>query len=577
VIKILLLGHRGVGKSSFLKRNSSNFPPGTVCVSLDQFIEQEHGCSIQGIFKEQGEAKFRSLEQAYLHELVSKYSAQSLVVDVGAGYTGSIPQDFLVIWLQRKIDLSQAQFLDRPLLDGQLQMSKSRFLLRQNTYNQRAHLQLELLEGNYPNKGEQALVQALTSRPLSLAGHWVQTILNNEMAQVALDGGYWPVQSVLEWRDDLVGPAFIERAVKMQSPQIFSLRHKKERPFWLDRVSDDHLWDWPLEWGGNSEAPILSLHQRSDRLVETLQSLPELESLIKLAVPIKNFVELKLGHEWQQEAPERRCFLPISSDGRWSWYRLRMAHKNPLSFFRTGQGSAPDQPSLLQVLNFEPTWSSFACVLGSPVSHSQTPLFHQDFFALQKINTLAVDVTESEWDGAVPFLQELGLSHAAVTSPLKKKAGEWIGTNRSINTLDFTGTVVSGTSTDEDGLRALLKEHLTDSIAVWGGGGVLDACRELIPEATYYSSRTGLRKSGPDLPAAGPQVVVWAVGPGPFNQQGVWPPKEWHPQRLIDLNYLPNSPGISWAHLQGVDYRSGLIMFQAQAQKQQAFWQKSFE
>ena len=89
---------------------------------------------------------------------------------------------------------------------------------------------------------------------------------------------------------------------------------------------------------------------------------------------------------------------------------------------------------------------------------------------------------------------------------------------------------------------------------------------ELLPKATFVSARQGLR----DVPK-GPQQVVWAVGRHRMDQLP-WPSDRLQVASVFDLNYAEDSPGIELAMTFSASYRSGSIMFFAQAEKQQEFW-----
>ncbi len=555
-----LIGHRGVGKSQLLNQLAGEFPERR-CLSLDAEIEKREKRSIKTIFETEGESGFRTIEEKTLQTCLKEYQGQSLVIDIGAGFRGVIPRSLKCLWVRRKGLTPHSMFLDRPPLDGQLKMKASRFAERTKRYQKRADLQLELREGpNNFQQGEriffQALLEGQSTSALSSYFFTLNESTTSEERKVLRRLGV----AGFEWRDDLMkaGPQTDDRI-------LYSLRKNKDN---LKKV--DGPWDWPLEWGPNSKASIVSCHTLKGDLQETIQSLPSTDQIIKLAVPVKDFSELITGHRWMQEAPDKRVFLPHSKKGRWSWYRQWTANSTALQFARLAQGSAADQPSVLEVLNQKSEALHFAAVLGSPVSHSWTPTYHQTFFQKQKVSVFAIDVTEAEWDQALPVLEELGLRWAAVTSPLKQKAGATIGIDSPINTLCLTPSGWVGTNTDADGFASLIKNLKGQKVAVWGGGGTLNSVLQSIPEATFYSSRTGEIKEG--LGVKAPQVLVWAVGAAHFSRQGVFPPSQWPLKKVIDLNYSNDSPGIECAFKFGCQYQSGAVMFVAQAQKQQEFW-----
>ncbi len=67
-MKRIFIGHRGVGKSSLLKRHKEYFPE-VRHFDLDFEIENRTGKKIQNIFTEHGEDYFRKIEQETFFEL----------------------------------------------------------------------------------------------------------------------------------------------------------------------------------------------------------------------------------------------------------------------------------------------------------------------------------------------------------------------------------------------------------------------------------------------------------------------------------------------------------------------------
>jgi shikimate 5-dehydrogenase len=225
---------------------------------------------------------------------------------------------------------------------------------------------------------------------------------------------------------------------------------------------------------------------------------------------------------------------------------------------------------VLQVLNSPTGARFFAAVLGSPVRHSWTPTHQQRYFSEKGAPVFAIDVQPEEWSEAIRFLQELGLRWAAVTAPLKECAAQWLHKETPINTLCYTTEGWKGVNTDDHGLQQALQGIECKNVAVWGGGGTLNSIRQVCPQALFYSSRSGQPRDSDQ--AFSPTTLIWAVGASPFRERGVFPPSDWPLQRVIDLNYNSDSPGIECAWKFGCQYLSGAVMFAAQAEKQQEFW-----
>ncbi len=571
----MVIGHRGTGKTYFLKQLTPFLKKqGVVVCHLDREVEKQTKKSIRELFKEKGESFFRDCETHCFSTLIEKHKDRNLVVDVGAGFSGEKPENFKALWLQRTIDLSKALFPDRPKLNNSLEISEQRFQQRQKHYQSMADYELEIPEDNFGNKT--SLENFFKKSILQMESHsfnglWFLTKLHDNHNTTVFSNEKMGNPPRWELRNDLLSFQAIQKLIKKHPESLISFRKKEDSKKLEHLLDNDSLWDWPLEWGLNGEAKILSLHKRQDSLDKTLNQLPCEDRIIKLAVPIKDFNELKSGYKWFLENPEKRIFLPTSPSSRWKWFRLLTACKMPFGFFREAGGLNLDQPTLMDLLNHHSHWSCFAAIIGSPVTHSLTPGFHRDFFMKKQMNCLAIDVSKEEWEQAFPFLDEMGLRAAAVTSPLKKKAAEWMGQKSSIvNTLFKPDENWLTTNTDEKGFKKLISGYENKKVAVWGGGDLLDLIKKHCPQVAFYSSRTGQPKRENQTMA--PDILIWAVGPENFRKKGVYPPKNWKPEKVIDLNYNMDSPGLVCAHRYGCQYQSGLTMFTEQAKAQQKFW-----
>ena len=208
-----------------------------------------------------------------------------------------------------------------------------------------------------------------------------------------------------------------------------------------------------------------------------------------------------------------------------------------------------------------------------------------------------------EFDHGFSILNQWGLRAAAVTSPLKLKAYQFLLTQvtdeeqkkqnqknfqffsdrvtqfKSINTLvKLSNHLWDGENTDYDGMQALLtlakeQDHKWNEIdvAVWGGGGTLPILKSLLPTSQFYSAQSGKIREGTSLVPRAPRWVVWASGK--FKDQGLsLPPSDWRPYGIIDLNYKEDSGGREFALNTGSIYLSGEAMFNKQAELQRLFW-----
>ncbi|MGZ3723934.1 MAG: shikimate kinase, partial [Bdellovibrionales bacterium] len=504
----LLIGHRGTGKTSFLRALKAAKPELTV-FDLDEEIEKSSGVGLAEIFK-RGEAHFRECERDCLTSLLKNENA---VVAVGAGFEGPIPQNAHVVWLRRSTDSAGRSFLNRPRLDPKispLEEYRERFFERERRFEDWAHEQIFLPEGG---AGLEGILTDKISVPFDV------TLMPEDFRNIER---FLSRRQVRRWelRDDLLTAEQIEVAFKIIPAKniLFSRRQPQ------GEVPHGVALDWPLELG---EPPpgtaIVSLHERQEDFTSTLQRLTGYEGQLKLAVEVKDFTELKAGHEWYLQSPEQRSFLPRSQDGRWSWYRSLFGPRMSLHYIREGLGSSLDQPTLWQTLAQPAFKGHFAAVLGHPVEHSRSPQEHLGFFKTRAMPFVAVNIPEEEYTFALELLQLMGLQNAAVTAPLKKIA--WAQAHilskearktQSVNSLYFEKGKILAHNTDVLALEQIRHElDPVQAVWLWGGGGVKASVRAVWPELTEKPARQGTEKTD------SPDLLIWATG---RQNKFVWPP-----------------------------------------------------
>ncbi len=559
----LLIGHRGVGKTSLLRRIGAARPSHRHFFDLDQELEVGTGTRIDRLLKG-GEPAFRRLEVETLGDLVRESklrwetNAEASLIAVGAGIE-AIPDGVQVVWVRRSTDPLGRVFENRPRLDPALSPYDEymqRFPIRESRFQNWAQEQLWLpegyetgLEGFFEPKPGWNLPYDLTLLPENFRD-W-PAFLNRRKK--------WAIRR-FELRDDLLTPEQIA-LVKQEIPLEQLLLSVRREASEIDGVK----LDWALELGAPSErAAIVSLHERGENLAAAFSRLDQAayeNQIQKLSVEIHSFEELMKGHQWWLEKPALRAFLPRSMDGRWRWYRSLFGPTMPIHFFREGEGSASDQPFLWQVLHQPKLEHQFAAVLGDPVEHSRSPIEHLQFFKDFGIPFVAIRVTESEWETALPILRSLGLGFAAVTAPLKKKAGG--------NTLVWREKQFEAANTDVLALREIASDFEGyNEVWCWGRGGVTPSVAEAWPAARLISAREGVEIGGK------PDLFIWATGrTRPF----VWPPKSVKTKQVLDLNYTEDSPGLEWAVTHKFPYQSGLRMFKLQAEFQRQIWRSVME
>lgn len=579
-----LIGHRGVGKTSLLRRIAQYLPDAT-CLDLDQEIETLSGESIASLFARRGEVAFRELERKSLELLIARLAPGARAfIALGAGFEGELPPLSERWWIRRKGDALGRIFLDRPRLDSDLsalEEFKSRFEVRESRYASTATRELFLREGTYVvDAAEFALFRdelrelggALTLQP--------QDLKNLSGLRAKKNWGL----DFFELRDDLLNSADLIALAQELPPEkiLYSFRRYTAPSLPIPLAA---TIDWDLRLGAVpaellKNPLVLSVHGDDfDGALASIESASRdyPHALLKLAPQVAKFEQLQRGDRWRREDPGRRSFLPNSNEGRWSWYRLNLKGRTPLNFWREGTGSSPDQPTLLEWLTSPHADQGFAAVLGSPVILSHSPVEQGPIFASRGVPFYAIDVGLDEWDEAFPFLEFLGLRWAAVTAPLKERAFASVDDRESaaqdlgsLNTLErFAPGHWRGTNTDVNGLSDALKRLPIDSqgaTAVWGGGGVLSTLRKVLPHAHLYSVRSGKARDGSEE-FVKPQLLVWAGPPS-----APWPPVEWKPRWVLDLNYREDSRARDYAIACDAQYFSGQDMFRAQAEGQRDFW-----
>ena len=565
---ILLTGHRGAGKTTFLRltqfaelemfKDYSFF-------DLDEEIQAKAKKSISEIFSDLGEKGFRELEQ----QTLSGLAQENVMISVGAGCNLEAWKDKArVVWIRRVTDANGRIFLYRPRIRPAVsdwQESLDLYMERGRLYSKWAHQSWYIPEYIDDLK---KLIPMFWQR--NLCKYFEKGIFTVHPDSHTIHG-----QCMLELRDDLLNVDQIKQIVEQwpQRKYMISFRTKNPDLSLLQQFGQsENIYDWDLNIN-TVPKDILNLPKSQICFSSHTDQPPAGSGLLKWAPLVTQWEELMKGHLWWQKDPEHRAFFPRSIEGRWQWYRELFGQQMAFYFFREGDGSSLDQAFWWQRELLPEKFESFAAVLGSPIRHSWTPGKQRDFFKAYSMPVVAILIREEEWAEAIPVLEKLGLRAAAVTSPLKKlsahlvkKPDARIKQLEACNTLAFVNGEWIGTNTDIDGVAALKEAPFTKDIAMWGSGSLAPTVKAAWPEVQVVSQRNGeaLAKT------LNPSVVIWSVGRSRHRQ---WPPDHWMPKLVLDLNYMEDSPGREFAKMVGADYVSGEGMFLKQAEAQQVFWQ----
>ncbi len=604
-MRIFLVGHRGTGKSSLLKRikNDFDFYPllqkfKDSFFDLDKEIEKKFG-NLETLFSEKGEIKFRQIEIEVLSEITD--SNPFVFCVLGAGFDVSqLKSDDCVGWIRRESDKSGRIFLNRPRLNAEisaLDEYQFRFQSREPYFRKIANFVYTLPEGRViSSEIERKLLndiwkrifddQLIKADPVNIANVGIENLAPDQLSQKSTESflevrsDVWTESDILFYKNELA---------KFQ--KIYSLRNSPSPGNLNIDFSQWAYLDWDIQYGNclwenvDFQKIIFSTHEENIfSAIKLLDSAMINDAFangqinLKLCPLVNSWQELITGYNWWKQDPEKRNFLPRSVNGKWNWFRLWMKGKQKLNFVRQGPAEITDQPTFFSWESVRTKTERFAAVLGSPVNQSYSPAFHRDYFAKNNISFYSVDVTRQEFPVAIEFLRELGLRFAAVTAPLKRSAflvceslSEPEKSLESVNTLIWNPekNFWTGKNTDFDAFQQSYFQQVSNlhkDCVVWGGGGTTNIMRSALPEAKFVKAREGLSE---DTKISSPDTLIWASA---RSQETKWPPEKWQPKIIFDLNYHENSMGLEYAEKHKCDYISGYKMFELQALQQQKIW-----
>ncbi len=568
-MKKVIVGHRGVGKTNLLSRHAIYFPD-VIHFDLDLEIEKSVGQSIQDIFTTQGEKYFRDLEQKTFKTLTQAHT--KYVISLGAGYDlNSLNPDDEVLFVSRTTDPMGRIFIDRPRLNIEMEPLdeyQQHYQKRQISFQEKADHVYHMPEGL---EGENLAEKKILTKTYKIPDA-VYTLSEKEILQVnAFKKNY----GCIELRSDLITMENIKKIIETDSQfnWLVSIRTVDIPPVGPRLDIDLHTKDIPIHFLSNKKN-IISCHDDNiDKAIQLVEKYDKFHT--KISPIVENFEDLLKGHSWQQASPEKRNFLPRSKNGKWIWFRQLSKYWQKLNFIRN-RTELLDQPSIYQWLCFPAERPNhFAAVLGNPVLFSRSPEIHKSFFDNKNSFFSMIELTEAEFLKHHLWLIACGLTYVAVTSPLKKiaaqlstKSSENVKLFQSANTLVCKQAEIFSENTDVLGFQKLIEVaqiHDKHSIAVWGGGGTLQMMKTVLPQAYFFSSRSDMIESQ----NLAPDIVIWAA---PRTAQTNYPPSQWQPKLVIDLNYLENSMGLQYAQKIQSSYISGLSMFKSQALNQQKYW-----
>jgi shikimate kinase/shikimate 5-dehydrogenase len=602
-----LIGHRGVGKSYLLKQIKPHLPD-FVCLDLDNVIENQSRISVSEYFRQYGEKSFRELEQSTLKKMTEKYSGQSVIIALGAGFElpkFAFPQNSIFIQVARKTDSMGRIFPDRPLwntTESPLTQYKNRYQERTPIFDAFCDHYLELPEGfQLANIGETVLNPKSNFETIVTLKPW--HIQKSERIEFLLKSS---LIHYLEVRTDLISYQDYKK-IKDQISQkkvLLSIRSGGHFFSWLE-----HEWDREeilidcdislLDSLKRKKYFILSSHAHEHPKIPDNKGYQY--TYLKWSPILNSFFDWDLAMRWQEENCDSHILAPRTNEfwrpsSQSEWMRLLLANRQKLNFIRTDlTGSYEGQPHWL-------TWSllksdllkSFYAVIGNPISHSYSPMLHLNWSTQKQSQFLKIPVTNQESSEIISIFKSYGLKGLAITSPLKTSFQK----NTSVNTAKIVGEEITFTNTDQIGIwvsyqlikkfgvKALytmsleqmrleiislldqgvtqLTTFLNENILIFGGGGLLSSLQTLFPNAYHLPARTQETKK---LDKTSFELIIWSAPPDAkferedLNFDAIW-----------DVNYHEQSLARELALKRNLPYLSGLSLFIAQGIAQQRFW-----
>jgi shikimate kinase len=572
----LLIGHRGVGKSTLAK----NLEPGYQVLDLDSEIERQTGSSIEELI---GKCikNFRKLEgQILLRHLANRSnSPERLIIVAGAGidpkYLERVKTLANILWVRRDSDREGRVFLDRPRLMPKafpLEESKKLFSRRQSQYQAYAHEFLDLPEGPFQTEYFLSFIQSFLSGSLS-SPEWSETLEPGVHWRRDLERIMFLQESrFVELRNDLLAePLICEILQSYPHEKILLSIRKKLSPAlcnclkkFAGALDCDLAFEKNLDLAEQSSLKIISIHGEFQKHLDFVKKYRGSHHL-KWAPTIRSLSQLIEAHSLCQS--QSLSFLPISEDGRWKFYRLLRSSQNLLNFRRSRTATYQDQPTLWDLISYSHSKPNarWLGVLGQNTIYSWSPYFHQSYACARGENFFSLSLSAEPSAAELDFLLKLGLYALAVTSPFKAWAAKLCNSNESfLNTLVWRDGKWHGANTDR---LALEKMAFVAPVLIWGAGAMGKLLKSQIRDAELISART----KKPSV-STKPHTLVWAAKP-----QGPMPPIEFCPQVVIDLNYFESSLARDYAARCGATYLGGEKFFVIQALAQQKFWPKEKE
>ncbi len=610
---IILLGHRGVGKSTLSEFISQL---GMVEVhDIDLIIEDHTGKSCAELVAED-EAHFRELERIVMKNLLSATPIERPDLIVPGAGCDFLPLGPLYIWLRRggweEVAQKQRSRL-RPELTWEEELAWMRET-REPTWAKHAHVVVDIPQGATIKTSIQRLTIPLRWLTDASVGQlsrrlWLVPDESEQLERALFDLDMFRFAGV-EIRSDIFElPPFNLSG----TPHILSLR--TPNPDWLELGAaiatklDIDLEYLPLTkrlFEESDPKPLILSTHPSRCAVEDLEALLDAAEALALEFPEwKPYISLKFAPSPSSYAEIEKIldhpaldrnnlnamtFLPQGN--RFAWMRPWLAaHFNEHNYLPVGLSSwrvdptrESDKPSPYDLQAWLPfligaTPIRYDALLGDPVAHSIGDVWHRSA-ALRsgEINRgylkipFGRDESDEELDTLLRLLERIDVRGLSITSPLKRRLAKHPAVDCSLDAINTLRRVApgrwKGIDTDRVGMTeilTLLKQSsvVPGAIALIGRGGVSPAVLSAISQspgwflAHHASARDGWGSEAPSEV----QLVINAAGDFDNAYSNAPACKVW-----LDLHYHNVRKPPSGSHI------SGARFFEAQAQAQRDFW-----
>ncbi len=435
-----LIGHRGVGKTTFLKRLAVSLS-NVRCFDLISEVARLADAPIEMILEREGEAGLRTRERQALQFLdesvLSAPGLAPIVIELDAGFEAFDHPVFSrenvgICWIRRRSDFSGRIFPDAPRAQPEkspLLEFRERASFRARRFARLASEELVLSEGVHDVQPEEdALLRGIQSFP--------------EGSVLLQSTDFQRKGFVRKWTRGASGILMLD-AVDAQKVTELGLSADRVLFRCVDRIppsKDGFRLDVSMDLLTQinseqlSEVAIVSAFNRAasesigsivDRLTAVGATLPQV--LLKLECRVESWSEFEAVLQWKQRDPLRHILLPSSPDGRWRWYHLYSIGRQSLSLFKVSLGgdtreTHPDLPLPQEWARAKVRGGEWGTHLSLSPRESAHRILQDRWHRDRGFAFLEVPLQKAEFLRAIQSLSALGVTRISLDSELSLDA-----------------------------------------------------------------------------------------------------------------------------------------------------------